>query len=83
MNWSVSREAISSDEAEIINTLRGINTLEEKTMDGKKIETGSQYVKPEMEVVEISSEYSLITTDCGSCAIDKPDENEPGMMTDF
>lgn len=83
MKRSVTREAISADEAEIINTLRGINTLEEKTMDGKKIETGSLYVKPEMEVVEISSEYSLITTDCGSCAIDKPDENEPGMMTDF
>ena len=52
-------------------------------MEEKIFETGSQYVKPEMEVVEISSEYSLITTDCGSCAIDKPDENEPGMMTDF
>ena len=51
-------------------------------MDGKKIETGSLYVKPEMEVVEISSEYSLILTGCSSCTVDIPDENETGMMTD-
>lgn len=52
-------------------------------MDGKKIETGSLYVKPEMEVVEISSEYSLITEGCGSCTFFQAEDNEGDLMGDF
>ena len=52
-------------------------------MERKNLEIREAYVRPEMDVVEISSEYALVTTGCGSCTVDHPEENEPGMMSDF
>ncbi len=51
-------------------------------MERKNLEIREAYVRPEMDVIEISSEYALITAGCGSCTVDNPDENETGMMTD-
>lgn len=52
-------------------------------MERNNIEIRETYVRPEMDVIEISSEYALVTTGCGSCTFDQPDENETGMMIDF
>ena len=64
---------------EIINTLRNIYT----TVERKNLEITETYVKPEMDVIEVSSEYAIITEGCGSCAMFEPEENEGPFFGDF
>jgi hypothetical protein len=46
---------------EIINTLKNIYTLGETSVERKNLEITETYVKPEMDVIEVSSEYAIIT----------------------
>jgi hypothetical protein len=68
---------------EIINTLKNIYTLGETSVERKNLEITETYVKPEMEVIEISSEYALVTNGCGSCTYDQSDDNETDILNDF
>ena len=77
------KQIITTDTVEIINTLRNIYTLEETTVERKNLEITETYVKPEMDVIEVSSEYAIITEGCGSCAMFEPEENEGPFFGDF
>lgn len=77
------RGKITADKAEIINTIREIDTLKEEAVESKNLEITEPYVKPEMDVIKISNEYALITAGCGSCTVFEPDENEAPFMGDF
>lgn len=52
-------------------------------MERKNLEITETYVKPEMDVIEVSSEYAIITEGCGSCAMFEPEENEGPFFGDF
>lgn len=69
--------------AEIINTIRKIDTLKEITVERNNLEIPEPYLKPEMDVIRISNEYALVTAGCGSCTVFEPDENEAPFMGDF
>ena len=73
---SATKDQIADDDLSVIGIF---HALEELNMNEKKLEVAERYMKPELEVVELSI-ADVIATSCSSFA---PDENEGPLNDDF